>query len=91
MSLKMMFRQKCLGGFDFAAAVSVGSPTFHKALVLGNEGRYWSNGMDLRYLDSCSPEEHLKLQRDTNQLMARHGCYLRYLSLFGTGAKELKR
>ncbi|CAL1132959.1 unnamed protein product [Cladocopium goreaui] len=27
--------------------------------------------MDLRYLDNCSNEEHSKLQRDTNQLMAR--------------------
>ena len=34
-------------------------------------GRYWSNGMDLRYLDSCSSEEQSKLQRDTNELMAR--------------------
>ena len=29
--------------------------------------------MDLRYFDSCSNEEQSKLQRDTNQLMARPG------------------
>ena len=34
-------------------------------------GRYWSNGMDLRFLDTCSTEEMSTLQRDTNQLMAR--------------------
>eukprot|EP00435_Cladocopium_sp_Y103_P036609 s311_g9.t1 len=46
-----------------------------EVLVVSNEGRYWSNGMDLRYLDSCSNEEQSRLQRDTNQLMARVCCF----------------
>ena len=42
---------------------------FHR--LLSNAGKYWSNGMDLRFLDTCSTEEMSTLQRDTNQLMAR--------------------
>eukprot|EP00434_Breviolum_minutum_P011713 symbB.v1.2.010333.t1/scaffold671.1/size323421/14 len=46
-----------------------------EALVVTNEGKYWSNGMDLRFLDTCSTEEMSTLQRDTNQLMARMCCF----------------
>ena len=35
-----------------------------------NSGKYWSNGMDLRYLDAHT-DETASLQRETNRLMAR--------------------
>ncbi|CAL1152742.1 unnamed protein product [Cladocopium goreaui] len=61
---------------DFSSALdAVEADSTAEALVVSNEGRYWSNGMDLRYLDSCSNEEQSKLQRDTNQLMARVCCF----------------
>ncbi|CAJ1375601.1 unnamed protein product [Effrenium voratum] len=43
-----------------------------KVLVITNNGKYWSNGMDLRYLDQHEPDA---LQRSTNELMARLCCF----------------
>ena len=40
-------------------------------LVLKNAGKFWSNGMDLTYLDSASDEENAAHEAATNQLMAR--------------------
>ena len=39
-----------------------------EVLLVTNEGKFWSNGMDLRYLDLFWDPQ---LQKDCNQLMSR--------------------
>ena len=40
-------------------------------IVLHNAGKYWSNGMDLNYMDGASQSECAAHERATNVLMAR--------------------
>jgi enoyl-CoA hydratase/carnithine racemase len=40
-------------------------------VVVGNAGKFWSNGMDLQYLDSATPAENAAHELATNALMAR--------------------
>jgi len=44
--------------------------TIH-ALVVAGAGKFWSNGLDLAYLDSHTREENEHLNRSLNSLMAR--------------------
>ncbi|CAE8640151.1 unnamed protein product, partial [Polarella glacialis] len=46
-----------------------------KALVVANEGKFWSNGMDLKYLDANEGEVALQHTLRTNELMARICCF----------------
>ncbi|CAE7428478.1 ECI3 [Symbiodinium pilosum] len=45
-------------------------------LIVTNDGKYWSNGMDLRYLDKHA-DGAASLQQETNKLMARVCCFPR--------------
>lgn len=44
-------------------------------LVVVNEGKFWSNGMDLKYMDSQDSESVRQLTLSTNELMARICCF----------------
>eukprot|EP00747_Dinoflagellata_sp_TGD_P208792 gnl/TRDRNA2_/TRDRNA2_82235_c0_seq1.p1 gnl/TRDRNA2_/TRDRNA2_82235_c0~~gnl/TRDRNA2_/TRDRNA2_82235_c0_seq1.p1 ORF type:complete len:344 (+),score=74.57 gnl/TRDRNA2_/TRDRNA2_82235_c0_seq1:150-1034(+) len=45
------------------------------ALVVTNEGKFWSNGMDLKYMDAHDPKAVKELGDRTNELMARILCF----------------
>jgi len=40
-------------------------------VVMGNEGKFWSNGMDLLYMDANDEDTNKKHSDNTNELMAR--------------------
>lgn len=40
-------------------------------VVVGNAGKFWSNGMDLKFLDSATDEENAAHEKRTNELMVR--------------------
>lgn len=44
-------------------------------LVVANKGKYWSNGMDLKYMDTVDDTVVLQHTLSTNQLMARLCCF----------------
>ena len=46
-----------------------------RGVVVVGEGRFWSNGLDLQYLDSVTPEKGAELTADINALMARILCF----------------
>lgn len=41
------------------------------AMVLGNEGKFWSNGMDLKYLDTADELAITQIDHSTSELMTR--------------------
>lgn len=45
------------------------------AVVVTNVGKFWSNGMDLKYLDASSKAEVREIGDRTNDLMARICCF----------------
>lgn len=47
-----------------------GDTTIH-ALVVAGAGKFWSNGFDLAYVDSHTPQENENLNLSLNSLMAR--------------------
>eukprot|EP00929_Paragymnodinium_shiwhaense_P075382 TRINITY_DN38533_c0_g1_i1.p1 TRINITY_DN38533_c0_g1~~TRINITY_DN38533_c0_g1_i1.p1 ORF type:complete len:352 (-),score=67.21 TRINITY_DN38533_c0_g1_i1:208-1239(-) len=44
-------------------------------VVVTNEGKFWSNGMDLKFLEKCKPAESADLGRAINELMVRVCCF----------------
>ena len=46
-----------------------------RAVVVVGEGHFWSNGLDLAYLDSVTPEKGVQFTAEINALMARILCF----------------
>eukprot|EP00756_Hemistasia_phaeocysticola_P002944 Hpha_TRINITY_DN11971_c0_g1::TRINITY_DN11971_c0_g1_i3::g.20651::m.20651 len=46
-----------------------------QSLVVAAKGKFWSNGMDLQWVDQASPEEGAQCNRRLNDLMARVLCF----------------
>ena len=59
--------QRCLEAVEADSTV--------RGVVVVGEGRFWSNGLDLGYLDSVTPEKGAELAKDINALMVRILCF----------------
>ena len=59
--------QRCLDAVEADSTV--------RGVVVVGEGRFWSNGLDLVYLDSVTPKRGEELTAELNTLMARVLCF----------------
>ena len=46
-----------------------------RGIVVVGEGRFWSNGLDLGYLDSVTPKKGAEMTEEINALMTRILCF----------------
>ena len=59
--------QRCLDAVETDSTV--------RGVVVVGEGRFWSNGLDLGYLDSVASNRGAEMTEEINALMARILCF----------------